>query len=62
MQLGGVGGNLMLVPLAAAAGIGLVWGLTAGIAFVAAGLAAAVVASAARVRPRPRPAAPSGAV
>ena len=61
MQLGGVGGNLMLVPLAAATGIGLVWSLTAGIALLAAGLAAAVAAGAARVRPRPRPAAPSGA-
>ena len=53
-QAGGLGGNVALVPLAAAAGFGVAWGAAAAIALVAAGLAAAVA------RPRPRPAAPSG--
>ena len=59
-QIGGIGGNLILAPLAGVAGIGLAWGTTAALALVAAGLAAATVAVGG-VRPRPRPAAPSGA-
>ncbi|HEX8086736.1 MAG TPA: MFS transporter [Solirubrobacteraceae bacterium] len=60
MQTGGIGGNLVLTPLAGAAGLALAWGVCAGLALCAAALAAGTRASA-PARPRPRPAAPSGA-
>jgi MFS family permease len=60
-QLGGLGGNLALAPLAGAAGIGLAWTVTAFAALAAAAVASAVVKIALPATPRPRPAAPSGA-
>jgi MFS family permease len=60
-QIGGLGGNLLLVPLAGAAGIGVAWGAAALIAVGAAALAGATRAAPAPATPPPRPAAPSGA-
>lgn len=60
-QLGGLGGNLGLAPLAATAGIGAAWTVAALAALAAATVASVVVRSAVAVTPRPRPAAPSGA-
>jgi MFS family permease len=60
-QAGGLGGNLLLVPLAAATSFGVAWGLAAAITIVAAACAAATRTAAEPATPRPRPAAPSGA-
>ncbi|MDQ5808677.1 MAG: hypothetical protein M3320_08385, partial [Actinomycetota bacterium] len=60
-QAGGLGGNFGLVPLAGAAGIGVAWGVAAGVALVAAVLAAATSPLRRGATPPPRPAAPSGA-
>ncbi|HEX8121970.1 MAG TPA: MFS transporter [Solirubrobacteraceae bacterium] len=59
-QVGGIGGNLMLAPLAATAGLGLAWGIAAAAAVGGALLASATRPARAPARPRPRPAAPSG--
>ena len=60
-QLGGVGGNLGLGPLAGAQGIPAAWLVASAAAFAGALLARSIRPEAAAVRPRPRPAAPSGA-
>ena len=54
-QVGGLGGNLGLVPLAAVTSFAVAWGAAAVIALLGAALAAAATT------PRRRPAAPSGA-
>ncbi len=60
-QLGGIGANLLLAPLAAVAGIGVAWSVAAAAALGAALVASVLVRGLLPSTPRPRPAAPSGA-
>jgi MFS family permease len=61
LQVGGLGANLGLAPLAATAGIGVSWTIAALVAVGAAALGSLLARGAAPVTPRRRPAAPSGA-